>query len=355
MFIYLIRCIITGFFLSSIIFGLKTVTVKVYHVFESFGEEIQELKYSTIMNFNTKGLMIDSTIYTHTIPLTKKYVYISGEDEGLKLKRTYDKEVVLSYQFEYDEFKQKLSTTLYGSNDSLYWKEYYKYDDNNFLYKQIRYDPKKAINTEMIGDNKDGKMIWAEQYIYNEDATGFEHKELYNNYSLTISSYVFDSLKTPIKIKEYFDPSVIFQTIFFHDEEGMLTHEISTGRLGSSLGSKTYEYDRLGRKTKTTIFNEKGAIEKTYDTVFDDEGHVFYDYYSDSLVNFSAIKETRLDSKGRTYIEAILDGQDRLLEKNVFYYDEKDRVVEIKKYDMLRRNISEDYKVPIRVHTYEYD
>ena len=104
MFIYLIRCIITGFFLSSIILGLKTVTVKVYHVFESFGEEIQELKYSTIMNFNTKGLMIDSTIYTHTIPLTKKYVYISGEDEGLKLKRTYDKEVVLSYQFEYDEF-----------------------------------------------------------------------------------------------------------------------------------------------------------------------------------------------------------------------------------------------------------
>ena len=169
MFIYLIRCIITGFFLSSIIFGLKTITVKVYHVFESFGEEIQELKYSTIMNFNTKGLMIDSTIYTHTIPLTKKYVYISGEDEGLILKRTYDKEVVLSYQFEYDEFKQKLSTTLYGSNDSLYWKEYYKYDDNNFLYKQIRYDPKKAINTEMIGDNKDGKMIWAEQYVYNKN------------------------------------------------------------------------------------------------------------------------------------------------------------------------------------------
>ena len=355
MFIYLIRCTITGFFLSSIILGLKTVTVKVYHVFESFGEEIQELKYSTIMNFNTKGLMIDSTIYTHTIPLAKKYVYISGEDEGLKLKRTYDKEVVLSYQFEYDEFKQKLSTTLYGSNDSLYWKEYYKYDDNNFLYKQIRHDPKKAINTETIGNDKDGKMIWAEQYVYNKNATGFEHKELYDNYSLTISSYVFDSLKTPIKIKEYFDPSVIFQTIFFHNEEGMLTHEISTGRLGSSLGSKTYEYDRLGRKTKTTIFNEKGAIEKTYDTVFDDESHVFYDYYSDSLVNFSSIKETRLDSKGRTYIEAILDGQDRLLEKNVFYYDERDRIVEIKKYDMLRRNVSEDYKVPIRVHTYEYD
>ena len=68
-----------------------------------------------------------------------------------------------------------------------------------------------------------------------------------------------------------------------------------------------------------------------------------------------AIKETRLDSKGRIFIEAILDGQDKLLEKNVFYYDKNERIIEIKKYDMIRKNISEDYKVPIQVHTYEYE
>ena len=355
MLIYLIRCAIFGLFFSSTLFGLKTITIKVYHIFESFGTETQELKYSTIMKYDIKGMMIDSTIYSHNIPLSKKYVYIAGEDEGLKLKRTYDKEIILSYQFEYDELKRKISTTLYGSNDSLYWKEYYKYDDNNFLYKQIRYNPKKAINPEMVGYEKDGDLIWAEQFIYNTNGTGFEHKELYNNYNLSITSYLFDSLKTPIKDNEYFDPSVIFQTIFFHNEKGKLTHEVTTGRLGSSLGSKTYEYDTLNRKTKTTVYNEKGGIEKTYDTVFDDESHVFYDYYSDSLVNFSTIKETRLDSKGRTYIEAILDGQDRLLEKNVFYYDENEKIIEIKKYDMIRRNASEDYKVPMKVHTYEYD
>ncbi len=355
MFVFLIRYKIFVLFFLSTLFGLKTITIKVYHVFESFGTETQELKYSTTMTFDTKGMMIDSTIYGHNIPLTKKYVYMTGEDEGLKLQRTYDKEVILSYQFEYDDLKRKVSTTLYGINDSLYWKEYYKYNDNSLMYKKIRYDPEKAINPEMVVGENDGEMIWAEQYIYNKEGTGFEHKELYDNYILTITSYLFDSLKTPIKNKEYFDPSVIFQTIFFHNQNGKKTHEVTTGRLGSTLGSKKYEYDILNRKTKEIIYNERGIIEKIYNTVFDDESYVFYDYYSDSLVNFSAIKETRLDSKGRTYIEAILDGQEKLLEKSVFYYDEKERIIEIKKYDMIRKTSSKDYNIPIRVHTYEYN
>ena len=73
------------------------------------------------------------------------------------------------------------------------------------------------------------------------------------------------------------------------------------------------------------------------------------------MVNFSAQRETLLDNKGRTYIEAILDGQERLLEKNVYYYDVNDRIIEIKKYDMIKRDLSEEYKIPIRVHTYEYE
>jgi len=39
----------------------------------------------------------------------------------------------------------------------------------------------------------------------------------------------------------------------------------------------------------------------------------------------------------------------------VFYYDQNERIVEVKKYDMIRKNVSEDYKVPVQVHTYEYD
>ena len=190
-------------FLFLPLFGLNTVIIKVYHVFESFGTETQELKYSTIINYNKRGLITDSTIYSHDIPLSKKYVYITGEKEGLQLQRTYDKEVILSYRFEYDNLKRKTSTSLLDSKESIYWKEYYKYDDNNYLYKLIRFDPNKAINPEMIEDVENGEMVWAEKYVYFEDGSGFEHRELYNNYCLTITSYDFDSLKTPVKRKVY--------------------------------------------------------------------------------------------------------------------------------------------------------
>ena len=249
-------------FLFLPLFGLNTVTIKVYHVFESFGTETQELKYSTIINYNKRGLISDSTIYSHDIPLSKKYVYVTGEKEGLQLQRTYDKKVILSYRFEYDNLKRKTSTSLFDSNDSIYWKEYYKYDDNNYLYKLIRFDPNKAVNPEMIEGVENDEMVWAEKYVYFEDGNGFEHRELYNNYCLTITSYDYDSLKTPIKRKEYFDPSVIFQTIYFHDANGNLTHEISSGYLGTSLGSKTYEYDLYNRKIKEIVYNEKGELKK---------------------------------------------------------------------------------------------
>ena len=342
-----------GFFLFLPLFGLNTVTIKVYNVLESFGTETQELKYSTVMNYSKRGLMTDSTIYSHEIPLSKKYVYVSGKEEGLKLQRTYEKKMVLSYHFEYDNLNRKISTTLYGENDSIYWKEFYKYDDNNFLYKQIRYNPNRALNTEMIDNTKEGQSIWAEKYSYFKE--GFDHKELYNNYCLLITTYHYDSLKAPVKIKEYFDPSVIFQTIYFNNQKGNITHETTTGFLGASLGSKTYEYDDKNRKIKEVVYNQKGEVEKTYYIVFDDENDVFYDYYSDSLVNFSAIKETRLNSNGNAYVETTLNGHDNLLEKSVFYYDKNQKIIEVKKYDMVRRSISENNKVPMQIHAYEYE
>ena len=67
---------------------------------------------------------------------------------------------------------------------------------------------------------------------------GFDHKEIYNKYCLLITTYHFDSLKTPIKVKEYFDPSVIFQKIYFHDQAGNLTHENSYWLLRCVLGLK---------------------------------------------------------------------------------------------------------------------
>ena len=54
---------------------------------------------------------------------------------------------------------------------------------------------------------------------------------------------------------------------------------------------------------------------------YDDDNFKTYDYYSDSTLKLVSMKEVLLDNQGRTYVEAILDGEERVLEKNVYYYD----------------------------------
>ena len=334
--------------------GAKTTTVKVFHVFNSFGTETQELKNSIVMMYDKNGFLVDSTIYTHTLPLSEKYVYVTGPHEGLKLQRSYDREMILAYRFKNNNSGQRMSTCLYGSGDTLYWKEFHKYDDRGLIIKRIRYNPQEAINPEMMVLKKDsGEMIWGESYDYDSTGTVLKHRELYDNYVLEITTYDLTPLKDPKKRNEYFDPSVIFRTIYFHDENSHLSHEISVERLGKSLGSSKYEYDILGRQVKSTFYNSNGVIEESLNTVYDDNNFKQYKYLADSTLKLISKKELLLDDSGRPYIEAILDGEERLLEKNVYSYDEKGRLSQIKQYDMIRRG-RDDKKIPVRVKMYEY-
>ena len=336
--------------------GNKTTTIKLFHVFESFGTQTQELKNSVIINFDSNGFVVDSTIYSHTLPLSEKYVYVSGPDEGLKLRRNYDEEIILSYRFENDKQGNRISTELFGTGDSLYWKQYQKFDSNGKIVKRIRYNPIEAINPEMVfGEEHSKSMIWGEDYSYDSTGNVLEHREVYDNYILVITNFKINQKETPKEISQYFDPSVIFQTVFFHNDQGELVEERSVGRLGQSLGSEIHKYDILGRRVSTTSYNEKGTVEKIYNTIYDDENFKTYDYYSDSSVKLNSTREVLLDNQGRIYVETILDGQDRVLEKNVYLYDDKGRIKEIKCYDMLRRGREGKSEIPIRVSTYEYD
>ena len=337
------------------IYGNKPNTIKTYHVFESFGTVTQELKNSIVMNYDSRGFLIDSSIYTHTIPLHEKYIYVSGPNEGLKIKRSFSKEMILSYNFINDKKGNRLCTTLFGTGDSIYWREFQKYDINNKIIKRIRYNPEEAINPDMMEDSTNNKLLWGESYFYDSTGNFLECKELYDNYALVITRFDLDSSNRAKKLNEYFDPSVIYQTIFFHDEKGHLIQEASTGRLGQMIESKTYEYDILGRRTATTIYNKKGEIKEIFNTLYDDDNFKTFDYYSDTLIKLSSLKEVLLDHKGRKYIEAILDSDERVLEKNVYYYDIHGRISEVKQYDLIRRRITRDKEIPIKVNIYDYD
>ena len=212
--------------------GNKATTIKVFHVFENFGTQTQELKNSVVINFDSNGFVVDSTIYSHTLPLSEKYVYVSGPNEGLKLRRNYDEEMILSYRFENDKQGNRISTELFGTGDSLYWRQYQKFDSNGKIIKRIRYNPIEAINPEMVyGEDHSKDMIWGEDYSYDSTGAVLEHKEVYNNYILVITNFKVDQKKTPKELSQYFDPSVIFQTIFFHNDRGELVEEKSVGRL----------------------------------------------------------------------------------------------------------------------------
>ena len=73
----------------------RTVSIKTYHTLTSFGTKTKELKNSVIIKYDENQFQIDSSIYSHDIPLSEKYVYVVGANEGLKLKREFGKERVL--------------------------------------------------------------------------------------------------------------------------------------------------------------------------------------------------------------------------------------------------------------------
>ena len=288
--------------MNSIAISSKT-TIKVYHLFEQVGGPTQELKNSVVINFNDRGLMSDSTIYSHSTPLSQKYVYVLGDDEGLKLKHTFKKEMILSYLFKYNKKGKRVSTTLIGNNNEILWIEFLKYDSNENLIKRLKYDPSKAINPEMMMNSENlNEITWAEIYSYDSTGTTLEKKELYNNYVLSVTTFEIDSLKKANKKSEYFDPSVIFQTTYFHNNEKRINHEISVDRFGKSLGSKMFEYDFMGRITKKKIYDKSGLLNHTISTLYDDSNLKQFYYYSDSSITNLPIKEIVLNELHNKYI-----------------------------------------------------
>ena len=348
-----IFCVGLFFFLSNLQSEKKSI--KTFHVYNSFGTQTKELKNSIILTYDDNGFIKDSIIFTHNIPLNEKYVYVSGPQEGLKLERKYGKEKILSYHFENDSIGKRMQTTLLGSGDSIYWKEFIKYDDNGIKIKKIRYNPLEALNPKKISNKNDnGQVMWGETYDYDSSGTILEKKELYNNYILEITKFKIDSLNNIKKLNEYFDPSVIFRTIYFHNNENKLIKEITVGKYGKSIGSKSYEYDILGRKIKETSFNNDGLINEIIKYIYDNNNFMKYEEYLDSSMEVFLKREILLNNQENPYIEAIIDGKDRILEKNIYYYDNMGRIDKVKKYDMARQKQYNNMQIPVKVSIYEY-
>ena len=75
----IIPCLILA---SGLILFAKpnTKIIKSYSITQNFGTETRELSQSTVVRYNSKNQLVDSTLYIHNVPLSKKYDYIDFKD-----------------------------------------------------------------------------------------------------------------------------------------------------------------------------------------------------------------------------------------------------------------------------------
>ena len=252
--------IIVGSFLAA---EIKTKTIKIYSISRNFGTETRELTQSTFVRYNVKKQIIDSTIYIHNIPLSEKYSYINFNDRR-SLQKLEGVERLMHFKYEYNLEGQLISKFLYGNNnDSLKWREFYKYYSNGKLWKIIRFDPSK-VNTEnkIDGPLSDPiNMPWGETFSYNDSGIIKEHKEFYAGFIIESTTYDIDTSGAIIIKEENFDPSIMKKTTFSYNNNGLLD-EIINSRRGFSIGSESHKYDKSGRKNRIEHFNLNGNLEK---------------------------------------------------------------------------------------------
>ena len=106
----------------KLVFGLSlfarpsTKIIKSYSISQNFGTETRELSQSTVVRYNSKNQLVDSTLYIHNIPLSKKYGYIDFKDRQ-SLHKIEGLERLMHFKYEYNLGGQLVSKQLYGSSD----------------------------------------------------------------------------------------------------------------------------------------------------------------------------------------------------------------------------------------------
>ena len=333
----------------------STKIIKSYSISQNFGTETRELSQSTVVRYNSKSQPIDSTLYVHNIPLSKKYGYIDFNDRQ-SLQKIEGLERLMHFKYDYNLGGQLVSKRLYGSSDdSLRWKEFYKYYSNGNLWKIVRFDPSKVnISNKLSGLSSDYKnMAWGETFEYNNNGRIEEHKEFYAGIIIEHTIYETDSSGSIIIKEENFDPSIMKKTTYSYDNNGNVS-EIINSRRGYSISSELYEYDISGRLSSVIYYNMNGNLEKTITHLYDDALGRETKIVTDESKKLIRRIETRNNSQNKKIIQATFDSKSRLTQKKTIGYDKDGHLYRIHDYDMLKPSEAGE-PILINIITYEYD
>jgi len=342
--------------LGSIVTGeIKTKTIKTYSISRNFGTEIRELNQSTFVRYNSKKQIIDSTLYIHNIPLSEKYSYINFNDRK-SLQKLEGIERLMHFKYEYNIEGKLISKFLFGNdNESLKWREFYKYYSNGNLWKTIRFDPSKVNSENKIdGTLSDpNNMPWGETFTYHDAGTIKEHKEFYAGFIIESTIYETDTSGTIIIKEENFDPSIMKKTTYSYNDDG-LVNEVINSRRGFSIGSEIHIYDKSGRKSRVDHYDLNGNLEKTSTFLYDIKERRKTKIVTDPSKKLIRRIETKNNSYDKKIIRATFDGKSRLIQKKTIGYDSNRRLSRIHDYDMLKPG-KNGTPILINIITYEYD
>ena len=330
-------------------------TIKTYSITNSFGVENQDLKYSTVVNYNKKGSVKDSIIYSHSISLSSKYSYGANKQKKQVLSKDTDKRSLMHYRYTYNTNGTLMTETLWTNHDSLMWRKFYKYNDINKVSKTIRYNPNKVLNKILTSNNQESKnLLWGEVFSYDSSRTIFEHKELYDGIVIEITSYKIDSLNKKEKINEYYDPSVIDKTMYIYNDSGSLKDKIVTGRFGETITSFSYEYDIYNRLVKKTAFDSNGILNKILSKSYFEIENRIIEIIVDNKEKIISKKELFVNDFQQPLIIEYFNKQNSIIQKKSYKYNLNGYLMKIYDYNLLYPKSEKKY-TPINIITYEYD
>ena len=343
-------------FILSTLFAenIKTVTIRSYTISKNFGTETRELTRSTFIRYNKNNQLIDSTLYIHNIPLAEKYSYIDFNDRFL-LKKIKGIERIMHFKFDYNIKGELVSKTLFGtSNDSIRWKEFYKYYSNGKLWKSIRFDPSKINEKNMLDSNINNikSIPWGETFSYNSEGSIKEHKEFYGGVVLESTIYNVDTVGALTIKSESYDPSIMKKINYSYGDNGKINQKVNSRR-GYAISSETYEYDVMERVSKINYFNQDGILEKLNTYIYNDKEKRETKIITDASNKLIQRIEIKKNSDNKNIIEAMFNSKSSLIQKkNIGYYLDG-KIARIHDYDMLKPEINEEPKL-INIITYEY-
>ena len=341
---------------TFIVFGKNnSKIIKSYSISQNFGTETRELSQSTIVRYNSKQKAIDSTIYIHNIPLSEKYKYIDFKNRQ-SLQKLEGIERLMHFKYDYNLVGQRVSKYLYSSNDdSLKWREFYKYYSNGNLWKTIRFDPSKVnMSNKLDGLDIDNEnMPWGESFDYSDDGRIKEHKEFYAGFVIEHTVYDQDSSRNIFVKEENFDPSIMKKITYSYNDNGRVD-QIINSRRGYSIGSEKYEYDSSGKISTIIHFNMDGNLEKTITHLYDEKLGRETKIITDASKSLIRRIEYRNNSQNKKVIQATFDDKSRLIQKKIIGYNKNGSMARVHDYDMLKPSEAGE-PILINIITYEYD